>query len=429
MKKIIMPKLGLTMEEGTILRWHKTEGEPIEKGDLLFEVETDKAVNEVEATHSGSLGKILVNDGSTASVLQVIGYLLEKGENYPETWPESEMPFTKEERTEIPQAPKSQPRATPLALRLANETGIDLTQISGSGENGIINKEDILRFAEKTPDKKVHHRDKVIASPRAKRLAKEKGISLEDIPGTGPGGRIMEDDITLSLENQSLITPSRIQTIIAERLSLSFSTIPHFYLRIETDASELLTWRTNLLPVIENSTGVRLTFTDILLLLIAKTLDKHPFLNASWEKGKIRAFEEINIGIAAAIEDGLVVPVIKSVNKKGLAEIASERTELVEKAQTGKLNVSDLEGGTFTFTNLGMFGIDDFDAIINPPQSAILTAGQIMERPFAENGKVIAKPTLRLSLAIDHRVLDGAVAARFLIDLKNLIEAPGEILE
>jgi len=429
MKKIIMPKLGLTMEEGTILHWHVSEGESIRKGEILFEVETDKAVNEVEATNSGKLGKIVVPASGTATVLQVIAYLLEEGEEPPEEWPEVETMTTAGEAIDSADKPKPQPRATPLALRLAKEKGVDLANLEGSGENGTIVKEDVLRVAESAPEMERPQPKKVMASPRAKRLAREKGIPIGTISGSGPGGRVTEDDVLQSLEESNLISPSRIQAITAQRLSTSFNTTPHFYLRIETKADQLLSLRTDLLPEIANTTGVRVTITDILLVLISKTLEKHPLLNASWEEGNIRTHKDINVGIATTVEEGLVVPVIKNTNIKLLSDITAERFELVEKAKFGKLNISDLEGGTFTFTNLGMFGIDDFDAIINPPQSAILAAGQIAERPFVEEGNIIAMPTLRISLAIDHRVLDGAIAAHFLSDLKDAIENPAEIIK
>lgn len=429
MQPVIMPKLGLTMEEGTIIRWMKNEGDTIEKGEILIEVETDKAVNEVESTDSGTLGKIYFDDGKTVEVLTVIGYILDPGEEAPDEWPEPMIPREEKEPKKTVEAQPVPVQATPIAKKLAAERGVDLDNVSGTGKNGTITKEDVLRYAEREQVTEVHPAHKIIASPRAKKFAREKGIPLEGIQGTGPGGRITEQDVISFIETQELITPSRIQQITAKRLTESFTTVPHFYLRIEVDASELVQWRERLLPTIENAIGVRLTYTDMLVQLVARTLEKHPKLNASWEGGFIRLIEEINLGIAAATDEGLVVPVIKDTNRKGLAQIAEERKRLAEKAQSGKLGLSDLEGGTFTLTNLGMFGIDDFDAIINPPQSAVLAVGRIAERPYVESSKVVVKPTIRLSLSMDHRVLDGAVAARFLDDLRGWIETPEEILK
>ena len=430
MQEIIMPKLGLTMDEGTLIRWHKREGEAIEKGEILFEVETDKAVNEVEASTEGTVGKILVEEGETAAVLQVIAYLLEPGEASPEQWPTSKVPSAERSIDQVTAEPTvEQPSVTPVARRLAQERKIDLNQIRGTGEGGTITKEDVLSFVPSKEKAPPSGQGEIIASPRAKRLAAEKGIALERIQGSGPGGRITEQDLLDFIEKEDLVTPSRIQQITAERLTESFTTVPHFYLRIEADASELVAWREKLLPQVEASTGVRLTYTDLLILLVARALTSHPRLNASWEGGLIREMKEVHLGVATAVEEGLLVPVIKNADQKGLEEIAQERNRLAEKAQAGRLGVADLEGGTFTLTNLGMFGVDDFDAIINPPQSAVLAVGRIAERVVAAEGKAVVKPTLRFSLAMDHRVLDGALAARFLKDLKALIENPDETLK
>lgn len=237
----------------------------------------------------------------------------------------------------------------------------------------------------------------------------------------------MEQDILDFLATQELVTPSPIQRITAERMSESFTTAPHFYLTLEAQATRLVEWRERLIPAIEEDAGVRLTFTDMLILLVAKALQDHPLANASWEDGRIRLVKEINLGMAIVVEEGLIVPVIKDADQKGLADIAGERFGLADKAAKGKLSLEELEGGTFTLTNLGMFGVDEFGAIINPPQSAILAVGRIAERAVVENGKVVVRPTIHLTLSVDHRVLDGAEGARFLGDLKSLIEEPGEV--
>ncbi len=426
MIEVIMPKLGLTMEEGTIVHWLKGEGEEVKKGDPLFEVQTDKVTMEVEASASGTLGKILVPEGETVPVVQVIGYILEPDEEAPEEWP---IPVAAV-ATVAPRPPAAVPKslATPAAKRMARDKGIDLAQIKGTGEGGVITREDVLRFEEK-PTRKVVMAPprRVKASPRARRLAKEKGASLSEIEGTGPGGRITEQDILDFLASQELVTPSPIQRVTAERLSESFTTAPHFYLTMEAQATRLVEWRERLIPIIEEEVRVRLTFTDMLTLLVAKALQDHPLANASWEDGHIRIAKEINIGMATAVEKGLIVPVIKNADQKSLGEIARERFELADKTAKGKLNLEELEGGTFTLTNLGMFGVDEFGAIINPPQSAILAVGRIAERAMVEDGKVVARPTIRLTLSVDHRVLDGAEGARFLRDLKSVIEEPGGV--
>jgi pyruvate dehydrogenase E2 component (dihydrolipoamide acetyltransferase) len=388
MKAVIMPKLGLTMEEGTVVRWLKRTGDEVKKGEVLVEIETDKAVNEVEATDSGTLGKVLVGEGDTAQVLQVIGYILEPGEDVPDEWP----------LLEIAESPPLSREGAPTAVKESQRAA----------------------SRPRRPGK---------ASPRAKRLAKEHGISLDEVRGSGPGGRVLEQDVIDFIGTQDVILPSRLQRITAERMSQSFTTAPHFYLRVEADASRLAEWREQLLSVIERTSDARLSFTDMLVLLVARTLRDHPRVNASWQDGRIRVFKEVNIGLAMAADAGLVVPVLKCVGQMTLGEIAHERERLARRVAAGKLSLEDLEGGTFTLSNLGMFGIDEFSAIINPPQSAILAVGRIAERPVVEDGHIEIKPTVWLVLSADHRVLDGVDGARFLGDLRRAIEAPDDIFE
>jgi len=284
----------------------------------------------------------------------------------------------------------------------------------------MVTREDLLRFLEEKSAPAVVERVK--ASPRARRLAQEQGVDLSQVQGSGPQGRITERDLLDFLDAQELLTP--VQRLTAQRMTESFTSTPHFYLTIEAKATKLVELRERLLPIVEEKAGVRLTFTDILIILVAKVLRDHPLANASWEKGRIRIWKEINIGLATAVEEGLIVPVIKKADEKGLAQVAIERKELADKAAQGKLSLEELEGGTFTLTNLGMFGVDEFGAIINPPQSTILAVGRIAERPVVEEGEVVARPTIRLTLSLDHRVLDGAEGARFLSDLKTLMEEP-----
>jgi len=419
MIEVIMPKLGLTMEEGTIIRWLKEQGEEVEKGEPLFEVQTDKVVMEVEAPASGTLGKILIPEGETVPVVQVIAYILEPGEEAPEEWP---IPVAIAEAASVKPVSEAKVLATPAAKRVARDMGIDLAQVRGSGEGGMVTREDLLRFLEEKPAPAVTAPERVKASPRARRLAQEKGVDISQVRGTGPQGRITERDLLDFLAAQELLTPGPIQRVTAQRMTESFTSTPHFYLTIEAKATKLVELRERLRPIIEEKAGAHLTFTDILIVLVAKALRDHPLANASWEEGRIRIWKEINIGLATAVEEGLIVPVIKRADEKGLAQIARERKELANKAAEGRLSLEELEAGTFTLTNLGMLGVDEFGAIINPPQSAILAVGRIAERPVVEEGEVVARPTIRLTLSLDHRVWDGAQGARFLSDLKALIE-------
>lgn len=423
--EIIMPKLGWTMEEGTIARWLKSEGEEVEEGDPLLEVEADKATMEVEAPASGVLGRILVDEGNTVPVVQVIGYILSPGENI-EDLP-SEPPAVTEQRTK--EETEGKVSATPVATRIANDRGINLQEVSGSGPAGEITKADVLGFAEKSQQQSIEeraHRKRI--SPRARRLAQEKGIDISLVEGSGPGGAITEEDVigyvgaaTSDIKGE-VLSLKPIQRIAAERLTESFTSVPHFYLRVEVLASRLLEMREELLPAIKESSGVRLTITDLLLNILAKTLKDHPLANASWEKGRIRLAGDVNVGIATAVEDGLIVPVIKEADRKGLDEIAVERDDLTRRAAARTLSLEELENGTFTLSNLGMYGVDEFSSIINPPQSAILSVGQIANRAIVRDGQVVACPTMVLTLSIDHRVLDGARGARFLEDLRTSLE-------
>jgi pyruvate dehydrogenase E2 component (dihydrolipoamide acetyltransferase) len=398
-----MPKLSPTMETGTIVHWLKSEGDAVRAGEVLFEVETDKAVMEVEAPDSGTLGSILVCEGEETPVLQVVGYLLEAGEKAPHTWP-------------CPQASLPSPSAEPAGTQLG-PGATDTARREASG----------LDQEAQTAATGAHHPRQ--ASPRARSLAQEKGVSLGQISGSGPRGRIMERDVLEYLDSQDLIIPTRFQRVTGERMTRSFTTAPHFYLKMEVDASALVDWRNRLQPIIQSTSGVRLTFSDLFVLLVAQVLRKHPLVNASWEDGRIRAAKEINVGLAVAVEEGLVVPVLGQADTMTIAAIARRRETLVEKATAGTLGPESLEGGTFTLSNLGMLGIDEFAAILNPPQSAILAVGRIRERAVVENGTVVVRPTVHLVLSVDHRVLDGADAARFLSDLRDSIERAGDVLE
>jgi len=402
MQQIIMPKLGLTMEEGVVLQWLRKVGDTVEKGEPLFEVETDKAVNEIEAPCSGTLGRILVQEGETAAVLQVLGYMLEADEDAPQVWPEPEPPSS-----------VAQPQPTAADPAAPQPSGLD----DGAED---------IPAAPSSPRSGAGERSRI--SPRARRLAEEHGISPEEIPASGAGGRLMEKDVLAFLERFESIKPNRKARISAERLTASFTSTPHFYLKNHIDAGEIMAWRERLGSEIEQEAGCELTLTDLFILLTARTLERHPRLNASWRGDRIWVYKAVHLGLAVAGPDGLTVPVIQNASQRPLAEVAAERARLVEKAQAGKLAMGDLEGGTFTLSNLGMFGIDEFTAVINPPQSAVLAIGRVTERAAAIQGQVAVRPMLTLTLSIDHRVVDGAAAALFMSDLRAAFEAPSALL-
>jgi pyruvate dehydrogenase E2 component (dihydrolipoamide acetyltransferase) len=435
-----MPKLGLTMEEGTIVRWLKAEGDTVEEGDVLFEVQTDKVVMEVESAASGILGRILVYEDETVPIAQAVAYIVSPGEEVPD----SVAPVAPAERVVSGvRAPDRAVRkvgaivATPAAKRLARDQGIDLSQVTGTGKQGMVVKGDVLAAMERAAEVTQlpgERGPRPKASPAARRVARERGIALERVIGSGPGGRIVEQDVLdlvaegvkPAVEGGKVVPLSPIHKLMAERMTQSASQVPHFYLGVEVNAAALVELRQRLVPICEKKADVRVTFTDLLIKVVAVTLRAHPYANATWENGRIRLFEEVNLGLAAAVDEGLVVPVIGHADRLSLTEIARARSSLAAKASQGRLSLDEVTGGTFTLTNLGMLGVDVFQAIINPPQSAILATGRIADRPVVENGQVVAKPTIHLTLSVDHRVLDGASGARFLQDLRRVIEDPYE---
>lgn len=408
--EVIMPKLGLTMAEGTIARWLKRVGDRVEPGEPLFEVQTDKVTMEVEAEVGGVLHQILVPEGEMVPVTRTVAFIATPDE--------------------APSRPL--PKATPVAERMAREHGVDLGRLQGTGPRGQITARDVRRALEAQREPR---RPLVRASWRARRLAREHGINLAELaPGRGPEGRIVEKDVLEALAAREAapagewleLTP--VQRVAAERMAQSFSTVPHFYLTVEAQAEHLLDLRERLLPMVEGRTGVRLTLSDILIKIVAMALREHPRANGVWEEGRVRLNREVNVGLATATKEGLIVPVIRQADRKSLSEIAAERASLTAKAQEGRLTLDEISGATFTLTNLGMYGVDQFHAIINPPQSAILAVGRVKERPVGVDGQLTLKPTVFLTFSCDHRALDGAVAAAFLQRVVELIEEPYALL-
>jgi pyruvate dehydrogenase E2 component (dihydrolipoamide acetyltransferase) len=398
--EVILPMLGETMNEGTIVAWFKLEGQAVNGGDVLYSVESDKATLEVEAPAAGYLRRILAPAGSTVPVLSVVALITATPD-------------------EVVSAPASQSAAA--SLPAAHERGIGLNLVHGSGPGGRIVERDVLSFAPAAAS---------TATPIAVRRARDLGVDLTRLQGTGPGGRVTRQDVERAAQARPTSTAgaveplSRAHRLMAERMVTSFTSAPHFYLHAEVNARRLLALRRELLPALEASAGIRVTITDILVRLVALALVKHPRAMAQYTPEGLRLAPAVNIGVAADTPKGLVVPVIRDAAALGLAEIARKRSELIERARAGKSLPSDFEAGVFTLTNLGTFRVDSFDAIVNPPQAAVLAVGRIVERPFVEDGQLRAVPTARLSLSVDHRVLDGAGAAGFLDDIVALVEAP-----
>jgi pyruvate dehydrogenase E2 component (dihydrolipoamide acetyltransferase) len=359
--KIVMPRLSLTMKEGTVGKWYKDEGNPVEKGEPIAEVVSEKATYDLEAPASGVLRKILVGDGSDVPVNAVLGIITDSNEVLTE---------------------------------------------------GEIMK--ILETEEELSEKTI------LASPAAKRLARELGIDLSTIKGSGPDGRVSEEDVKIAVEKRSperqkikeimLLTGNRKTT--AERLSASFRNAPHSTIFMDVEASSIISLHEKL----------KLSYTALIAKCVADSLLAHPMINSTLDGDRITIFQGVNLGVAMATKYGLIVPIIHDADKKTAAEIDTEVERLAERATEGKLSSAELNGGTFTITNLGMFGVDSFVPIINPPEAAILAVGRLAEKPIVIDHKIEVKPTMTLSLSYDHRIVDGAPAANFLRDVKSKIE-------
>ena len=440
---VIMPKLGLTMETGTIVVWRKHEGEPVAEGEILLEVETDKAVVEVPAPGSGILRGVQVGTDQPVPVGTVIarpggGWRGGRGARglQPVAWWTSAM------------ATPGVSAATPAARRVAREHGVDLALVMGTGPEGGVKEGDVVAFVAGQSQ----------ARPASPSGEEGRGAAWCGHPGAGgfgPGGRIQRADV-LGAAGQagavqeeptpasvaqaptskgappsfSYVSASRrvelnaIRATTARRMAESFQTVPHFALNVEVDMSEAIRMRERLMDSVVKKTGKRLTFTAILVRCVSQVLSQHPEVNASYVDGAIEQYEEINVGVAMALEAGLMVPVIRRANEKSLVETASALSEMEGRAAKMRFRPEELSGGTFTISNLGMYGISEFTAIVNPPESAILAVGQTEDRPVVRDGAVVVRPIMKLTLSIDHRALDGAAAAKFLRDIKLTLENP-----
>jgi len=402
---VIMPALEVAQETAKLVAWLKKEGDSIQKGEMLLEIETDKATMEVEAEADGVLAGVTAAVGEDIPVGQVIAWILDPGESLP----------------------GADGRVIQAAGDLEESPNVKAANDMAAGESGQTEQ----------AEKAIRSIGQI--SPKARRLAKEAGIDLDAVQGTGPGGEILASDIRALIEAKANHVPasqsvapaaeqleplSSIGRLMAERTAQSWTTVPHFFVEREVDASGLNRARAALGPAIEQSHGVKLTHTDLLVALVARVLTKHPRLNASWMDACIRLNPDVNISIAMAVPEGVVAAVVANAHSATLGEIARQRRVLSERARDGHLRLADLTGGTFTISNLGMFHVDSFSAIITPPQAAILAVGAIKDRAVPIEGGVGVRPMLRLNLSVDHRVADGAKAATFLHDLAGAIEEP-----
>jgi len=412
---IVMPALEMAQETGKLLAWRKKEGEAIAKGEPLLDVETDKAVVEIESPADGILAGIKAHAGAVIPVGQTIAWIVNPGEKPTaeeaasasgrrmDTKPVPAAAAATNASAAAPAAPASSARISPKARRLAREHGVDLSRVRGSGSEGEILAEDILA---------------AVASGGSPAGAGVPARSEK------PQARLPDGQA----EARATQTLSQVARLMAERTAQSWTTAPHFFVSREMDASALLAAREKFGPAIEKERGVRVSHTDFLVAAVAQALEKHPLVNASWTGDGVRLHSEINIGIAMAVEGGVVAAAIPGANAKKLGEIAALRRDLTERARAGKLRPADITGATFTISNLGMYQVDAFTAIIVAPQAAILAVGRISDRVVPVDGKPGIRPTMTLTLSCDHRVFDGARAALFLNDLAAAIVEPEKLL-
>ena len=406
-----MPRLSDTMTEGTVAKWHKKVGDAISEGDLLAEIETDKATMEFESFQEGVLLHIGVEEASTAPVDCILAILGEKGEDISAVIEADAAPVIEEKVEEPKQVEKDtsvkvDPIETPKVSSPVIETSPSVV-VSNSTSNG-----------------------RIKASPLAKRLAKEKGVDISLISGSGEGGRVVKRDVDnyqsgvvrtgLTEERYSEEPVSQMRKTIARRLSESKFTAPHFYLSITVDMDNAISSR----KAINAKLGHKISFNDIIVKASAMSLREHPTVNSSWRGDVILRNEHVNIGVAIAVEEGLLVPVVRYTDTKTLSEISKEVKAFAQGAKDKKLQPADWEGSTFTISNLGMFGIDEFTAIINTPDACILAVGGIQQVPVVKEGQIVPGNVMKLTLSCDHRVVDGASGAAFLQSLKAYIENP-----
>jgi pyruvate dehydrogenase E2 component (dihydrolipoamide acetyltransferase) len=397
---VVMPALEMAQETGKLIAWRKQDGDRVTKGEPLLEIETDKAVMDVEAPADGILAGITGIVGADIPVGQTIAWIVAPGEK---------PPTEKESATAAPTARagsqgKTETHAPPVAAA---------TSESSPAANARI-------------------------SPKARRLAKELGVDLATLHGSGPGGEILASDVqsagtpaasvAIPKKSASLEVPSTLGRLMAERTTQSWTTVPHFFVTREIDATALNEYREKLVSEIERTYNIRVTHTDLLVAITSRVLLKHPRLNSSFTAEGIRIYDHVNMGVAIAVNDGVVAAVIPNAHKATLAEIAQQRRDVAERARAGKLHPADIADATFTISNLGMYHVDQFTAIITPPQAAILAVGSIADRVVAVDGKPAVRPMITLTLSSDHRAADGARAAMFLNDLAEALRDPQKLL-
>lgn len=444
-KDVILPMLGETMNDGVIVEWRKAMGEPVKRGEVLFAVETDKAILEVEASAEGFLREILTPAGERVPVLAVVARITDTmdeplgpaGQRVSESVDHRISESTGEKMAPAPSSDvPSRLFATPRARKLAEEEGVDLTKIVGTGQGGRIVEKDVAAYLAAA----------LKVTPVARRLAESLDVDVSAVTGTGPAGRVTKEDVLKASPRvseaaplPSLATPSApparvlvetpmtgVRAIIAQRMHTSHITTAPTAITVEVDATAFVALREKLKTHFAKELGFNISYNDLLMVIVAKALRRFPALNARLDEaaGVIHQLDEINISLAIDTRRGLIVPVVRDVDRKGLLEIARITNDLVTRTRAGKVLPDELVGGTFTITNLGMYDIDAFTPLINLPEIAILGVGRIQDKPAVYNGEICIRKLMWLSLNFDHRLVDGGPASRFLQYIKQLVEDP-----
>ena len=456
---IVMPQLGYDMREGTVVRWVKQEGDEVIANEVIAEIETDKAVVEFKPTTGGVLRRIVAGEGEAVPVGQLIAVIGDADEALPDDLggpaaaptapaaaPEAAPAPTPAAATEA--APAGEVRASPIARRLAREKGVDLASVTGSGPGGRIVETDVLAAADAV--RSAAESGRVMASPLARRLAREQGIDLSAITGTGPGGRVVEADVNAAAAAQAATpavaeptpapaTPapaptedadradlSRMRQAIASVTSGSKRDAPHFYVAVDIDMTAAMALRRDINDELPASS--RVSVNDLIVKASALAIGKHPKFNSFFRGDHLQMNRSINVGIAIALDTGLIVPGIPGCESKSLAQIAAASRDLIDRANNGSLQAEEYAGTTYSVSNLGMFDVDSFTAIIFPPHAAILAVGAVKEQPVARDGQLAIAEIMKSTLSVDHRVADGAEAAQFLMEIKRLLEKPVSLL-
>jgi pyruvate dehydrogenase E2 component (dihydrolipoamide acetyltransferase) len=440
-KEVILPKLGQTMEFGTIIEWLKQEGDPVQRGEVLFTVESDKATLEVESPTKGYLRKILVPAGEEKPVLVPVALITKTLDEDISGY--SALPPTEGEqgRVEAPAASQTSEISeisevlgerifsSPRARKLAREKGVELALVAGSGPNGRIVERDIAAAIAADAAAGAYLGSAPKATPVAQRVAEQAGVDLRTVTGTGPGGRITKADVEgaavpAAPTPAAEVPMSGVRAVIARRMHAGHSETAPVTLTIEADATGLVQMRERLKTSLAGELGFNLGYNNLLIKVAARALREFPYMNARLDGETIHQLDEVHVALAVDTERGLLVPVVRDADRKGMAEVATELRRVIERARAGTALPDELSGSTFTITNLGMFEVDAFTPIINLPEAAILGVGRIKDCAAVVDGEVAVRKTMWLSLTFDHRLVDGAPAARFLQRIKQLVEEP-----